>query len=363
MWTYFIHDTLTGARRQQVYATEASFSALVSDTGSGSHTFQAREGGLRPDDWRSLTYPWANTIVQCWDDVPIYAGLVQTSKLNRASGNFTVTSRELRLILNRRFPFRVGGERVAADGLVLTNRSLRGLIVDIVRSGVNKVNGNDGWNLPVTLPAAEAGSEAATFWNYDFVTVENAIAEIEGRDGGPDVVFQPRITDGRLDWELRVGAPRLAGETFPYPMGVPEPFLFDVEDTVDGTEMLTGVFAIGKGSEADMRVGEAGLEGVIASTPYLDSSRSFKELEDIGQLVSHGRGELRAHAAPTHQWELKTLAGQYPGADRLRLGSVIRMRYSGDWWEPDSDLDQYLIGIRGDHTDRLTLDTQPLRSL
>jgi len=363
MWTYFIHDTLSGARRQQVSPTGGSFSTMVSDIGGGSHTFQVRESPLRPDHWKSLTYPWANTLVQCWDGVPLYAGLLLGRTLDRDRGSLTVQHKELRLILNRRHPFRVGGERLTNGTLALSNRSLRGLIVEIVQAGVRRLDGNDGWNLPINLGGGELGNESATFWNYDFVTVENAIAEVEGRDGGPDVAFQPNLTDGRLDWLLKVGSPRLTGDRFDYPMNVPHPLLFGVKPTDDGTEMLTGVFAIGKGSEADMLVGEAGLNGAAATTPYLDSSRQFKELEDVGQLVSHGQGELRAHSRPTTQWEMRTLATSHPGVHRLRLGSIIRMRFQNDWWEGTRDVDQYLIGISGDTTDTLTLDVQPLGGL
>jgi len=364
VWSYFIHDTLTGARRAPVTPSAGSFGTMISDIGGGSHTFQVRSSDMNAADWKSLTYPWANTLVQCWDGVPVYAGLLLGRTLNRNTGTLTVQHKELRLLLNRRFPFRVGGERIIAGTLALRDKSLRGLIVEIVRSGVSKLNGDDGWNLPVALPAPEGGNFDATLYAYDFVTIENGIAEVEGRDGGPDVVFEPRLIEGRLDWLLRVGGPRLDGRTLTYPMNVPEPRLFDVQVTDDGSEMLTGVFAIGKGSEADMRVGEAGFRGnPVARIPYLDSSRSLKEIDDVRELESHGVGELAAHGQPTTQWEMKTRADVAPGLAQLRLGSILRMRYQDDWWEPDGDIDQYLIGISGGVTNTITLDVQPLRSL
>lgn len=364
MWTHFICDTTTGAKRLQVEPSAGSFAALVSDIGGGEHSFQVRESGIDAATWRDVTYPWKNTVVQCWNGVPRYAGLVVGSTLDRGAGTLTVQHKELRLLLNRRFPFRIGGERTPDGALTVSGRSLRGLLVEVVRAGVYKPDDVGGWNLPVTLPPSEAGGYGATFHNYDFVTIENAIDEIESREGGPDVVFEPRFVDDRLDWLLRIGAPRLSGPVYDFPMNVPEPMLTDASPTDDGSAMLTGVFAIGKGSEADMRVGEAGDRGLrVPGTPFLDSSRAFKEIDDVGLLTSHGYAELDAHARPTTQWDAGYRLDQAYGDGPLRLGSTVRMRYARDWWEGTRDVDQYLIGVRGDLTPAVRFDLQPFGSL
>ena len=340
-----------------------SFSTLVSDTGGGQHALVTEGSGLTGAQWRSLIYPWANTLVQCWNGTPVYAGLIVGWSLDRQSRVVTVQHKELRLLLNRRFPFRIG-ERRGKPHFTVRDKTLRGVITELVRVGVYKPDGGDGWNIPVALPASEAGTRGTTLFNYDFVTVENGLAEVEDRTGGPDVHFEPRFkADGRLEWECRIGDPRLTGSVYDYPMNVTTPELFDVNSTADGTEMLTGVFAIGKGAEEDMRIGEAGLAELVVrppAIPYLDSSRSFKEIDDIGQLNDHGAAELRRYGTPIDQWEMKTRADGRPGADLLRLGSTLRLRFVDDWWEVTRDIDQYLMGLRGTHENVLTLDVQPL---
>lgn len=367
MWTYFIHETTTGIRRQQVKVTSGSFSTRMSDIGGGEHELVVADSGLNRAQWEELVHPWANTLVQCWNGRPVYAGLLVGWKVNRKIQTITVRHKELRLILNRRFPFRVG-TRLQEGHWKVRDKSLRGVITELVRVGLARPDGGDGWNVPLGIPAgSEAGNSGTTLFNWDFTTVENGIAEVEDRDGGPDVHFDPRyVGAGQLEWELKIGNPRIGGLQFDYAMNVAEPRLFDVTSEADGTEMLTGVFTIGKGSEKDMRVGEAGLVQLPVRPkpiPFLDSSRPYKEVKDIPELNGHGIAELKRHGAPTVQWEMKTLTTGDVGADQLRLGSRIRQRYEGDWWEGTRTIDHYLIGMRGTHEFPLVLETQELGGL
>lgn len=367
MWTYQIHDTITGDRRHGVQVADASWSTMLSDIGGGQHKVMTTGSGLTGVQWRDLLYPWANTFVQCWNGVPVYAGLILGWTLDRKTRVLTVRHKELRLILNRRFAYRVGA-RAGQPHFTVRDKSLRGVITELVRVGLSRSDGGDGWNVPIGMPAgSEAGNSGTTLFNYDFVTIENAIAEVEDRDGGPDVHFNPRFTAaGRLEWELQIGIPRLFGETYDFAMNVPGPALVGVEPTVDGTEMLTGVFTIGKGSEKAMRVGEAGLVQLPARPkpiPFLDSSRSFKEIDSIADLNAHGVAELRSHGAPTEQWEVQAVAGTRFNPALVRPGCTIRMRYERDFWEGTRDVDQYVIAVSGSHEKTVTLDVQPLGGL
>jgi len=362
MWTFWLCETRTGRRLQQVEPTGGSWSTVISGIGSGSHQFRIADSPLPKALWKQITYPWACTIVQCWNDVPLYAGIILDRSLDRSSGILTVGSKEFRQILNRRYPFRIGGEYNTGT-LSIVDRTTRGMIADIVRVGVFKNDDAGGWNLPVSIAASEVGSGKLTIWNYDFVTIENALAEREGVEDGPDVVFAPRWIGERLDWQLQIGTPRLSGGTYEFPMNVARPSLTDVVSKDDGSRMLTGEFAIGKGSEADMRHGEGGGQPG-PDIPFLDFSASFKEIDDVAVLASHANADVKAHRSATTQWEMSALlSDRFASTSAPTLGSTFRMKFYDDMWEDDGDVDQYLIGMSGDVSSKVKLDVQPLGSI
>lgn len=363
MWTWWLCETRTGRKLLQVEALPGgSWSTLVSGIGSGSHQFAIAGSPVPKALWRQVTYPWANTIVQCWNDVPVYAGIVIDRALDRTTGKLTVRSKEFRQILSRRYPFRIGGEYNTGT-VNIVDRTTRGMISDIVRIGVFKNDDVGGWNLPVSINASEVGPGNLTIWNYDFVTIENALAEREGVEDGPDVAFTPRWVGDRLDWLLQIGTPRLSGSTHEFPMNVDRPSLTDVSTRDDGSKMLTGEFAIGKGSEVDMRIGEGGGQPG-PDIPFLDFSAPYKEIDDIGVLYSHATADVRAHRSATTQWDGSlNLTDRFASTAAPALGSTIRMSFSNDMWEDDGWVDQYLIGLSGDTTAKVSLDVQPLGSI
>lgn len=363
MWTWWLCETRTGRRLFQVEpAPGGSWSTVISGIGSGSHLFRIADSPIPKALWKSSTYPWANTIVQCWNDVPLYAGIIIDRSLDRTSGMLTVGSKEFRQLLNRRYPFRIGGEYNTGT-LNIVDRTTRGMIADIVRVGIFKNDDAGGWNMPVSIEPSEVGTGKLTIFNYDFVTIENALAEREGVTDGPDVTFQPRWVGERLDWLLTIGRPRLSGGTYEFPMNVEQPSLTGVVSTDDGSKMLTGEFVIGKGSEADMRVGSGGGQPG-PDIPFLDFSTSLKEIDDVAILNSHGTADVRAHRSATTQWGMSTLlSDRFDDTAPPALGSTLRMQFSGDVWEDDGFVDQYLIGMSGDTSTKVTLDVQPLGSI
>lgn len=83
-----------------------------------------------------------------------------------------------------------------------------------------------------------------------FQKIDDMLGDVESLDGGPDIDFEPRWNAaGKREYLLRVGTPRLTGGTFEFPMNVPKPVLFDVEEIEKGIDVLTGVFAVGMGTE------------------------------------------------------------------------------------------------------------------
>lgn len=358
MWTFWIVDTLTGDKLARFAPTAGRFRTVMNGVGDGEHSIL-----LRSSDWpysraqnRDLTTPWARTLVQCWNDVPKYSGLITKRAWNEASGVLRIESEELRTIFTRRLAFTIG----LYDGgtLTVTGKSLRGLIRAIVMAAAYRPPVGDPWHLPIAYPADEGGSESRTWYNYNFPVADEMLDEVQNINGGPDIYFKPRWSGSdKHEWELQIGTPSIAGPTLDWHVKAAEAPALDVGVVEDGTKQLTGVFSIGKGSEADMRHGEAGhLAGT--TIPYLDTTRSYKEVDDVARLNAHAMGELVAYREVTTQYSFDTLASGTPSLDQLSPGARPRLWFDESEFVDDGWKNLYLLGMSGDLTEKISLEVQ-----
>lgn len=358
MWSFWIVDTQSGDKQLQVEPSDGRWRAVINGIGQGTHAFQLRDTrtALPRATWQGLVRPWARTLVVCWDDTPLYAGVILRHRWDRTSGVLTVEHSELRVIFSRRFSFMVP-THTPGGSFTLSGKSLRGLVRGVVARGAHSIPG-DNWHLPVVLPADEAGSQSRTWFNYLFTSIEEMVTEVQNTDGGPDVHLQPRWSAaGKLEWLLRLGTPKLTGGTFEYNASAQASSATDVTQVTDATKQLSGVFALGAGSEEDMRVGKA---GGLAGTdiPDMDTSRSFKDKDVISELDGLALSELKTFREPTVQVGFGTLATETPGADALVLGWTLRLWVDGDEFMNDGWRTSYLVGMSGDMSMRVGLEIQ-----
>lgn len=361
MWNHWIVDTLTGDKLMRVSPTTNSRARKLNVVGQSTATFTLRdaETALPRETWRDLTTPWARTLVTCWDDVPAHAGIIQKRAWNPSSGVLTIDHAEFRTIFTRRLAHPVG--LYPSGTLTVSGKSARGLVRAIVMAGAYRYGLGDPWHLPIAYPADEGGPFNKTWFNYNFASIEEMLTEVQHMDGGPDIDFRPRWSGSdALEWELRVGTPLLPGPTLEWVVDADESTAVDVVATEDAAKQLTGVFGIGKGSEADIRHGEAGL-GVPPGPmiPFLDVTRSFKNIDDQGTLDSLSMGELRALWETTTSFSFNVIASDEVSPLDLVPGARLRLYFAGDEFVPDGWQSLYLLGVGSDLTRKLTLEVQP----
>src|SRR6185312_10016652 len=116
-------------------------------------------------------------------------------------------------------------------------------------------------------------------------------------------------------------------------MNTPQPALTNVHKRVDGNAMVTGVFTVGEGSEQDMLVVGAGLG--TAAGPARDVMQPAKALNDVTLAGGQSTAALARNRYPVTQWSFDLVAGGSPEVALMRIGSTIRLQFSGDYREPD----------------------------
>lgn len=356
MWSFWICDTILGTKLMQVWPSDGRWRTVINGVGDGEHKFHLRdaETALPRAVWRDLARPWARTLVVCWDDVPQFAGLLKRASYHRPSGVLTLSSVELRAMFAKRMPFTVP-EYLPNSVLSIVGKSLRGLVRQIVEWGSFRPSPGD-WDLPIVLPADEAGAESREWPHHTFPTVEDLITQIQDTEGGPDVHFRPRwSTSDTLEWELRLGTPELSGPTLEWDLTAPEADVLDFEMIIDGAKQLTGVFAVANGSGADMIVGQSPFVGIPGSQlPYRDEKRPFKGFTSEADADARAAAELQAFREPTEfvQYSLQASAV----LPYMILGSTLRTWDEGDEFCDDEWTSRTLIGLSGDLTEKLGLE-------
>lgn len=366
-WSYWFCDTITGEKLQQVYPSAGSWSRALNQAQSGSHTFPLGEPVLTREVWRDITASWSRTFVQCWDDEPVYAGVVTGQPYDRDRRMLTVNHSDIRCMFLDRYPFGEDGywenEGAGIPGEFAVSGvspvSAAGLAVQAGLTAASTAIAD--CTLPIVLPSlVESGTFSATYANYTFQNVSDILDEIQEMDGGPDIEFAPRWSGSdTLEWVMRAGA--LDGGDFEFDLTAPDCPVSSVKVRSDGLKQVTGVFGVGAGFGPSMIVGGQGAGAPTATIPSRDDVVVWKMVQTIPQVAALAVERIAAFNSPTVQPTFVVQADEVSPLD-LILGSTVATVDSGDPFLPDGTSECRLIGLSGGVGSGLTLTVQEVRA-
>ena len=360
MWTYFIVDTVTGEKLEQVTPLDGGFTRRLNETTGGQHTFATSAFGAgatvheRRGARLDLTRPWHRTLVQCWNGRPRYAGVITRRTPKASGGTFSIDHKDVREILKARTTLGVDGYSGKTDGaFTITKETLASLVGHLL--WVSMQGATDQWRLPLVLPPrGVAGEESRTWHDYNLPVIETELTELQNTDGGPDVDFYPRWSaSGALEWEVRVGA--LSGPQLEWNLNTDQPELVLVDFVEDGLNQGTTFYAVGDGSEVDLLVRTA---RTSTNGPALERIESYSQVDDGDTLQKHASADARAFAAPTREYRFVMRADGRPGVNDLVLGQIIRTYSTGDEWLLAGWTEHRLVGFTCDTTTTVQLHVQ-----
>lgn len=366
-WSYWLCETTTGRRLATFEPTEGRWNRRLNVVGQGTHALLASTLGTGPTaaarraSRKALTLPWARTLVQCWDDVPTYAGLITGLGFKRSTRQLVLDSLDLRALLARRTMFDwygYGEGRVIRFG---TNLSMAGNARSIVRSGFRLPGGAEAfdYDVPIVFESGGAGPvNRREWWNYNIPNVEAELADLQDEEGGPDVDFLPRwAADGSLEWLMRSVA--VGGKALEWNLTAEQNGLVDVGQKVDALRQATVVHVSGDGQEADMKVKSASLTSTPAGMPKLERVESYSQKGDDAVLRGLANSALALYRNPTTQDSLAIRADGKPGVADLALGQPVRLYSRDDEWFDDGWVERELVGFSGGIDNTITLQVQP----
>lgn len=356
MWSYTIHDTISGDRLMYFPGSQVSGRwGRTPGGGDGSHTFLVRDAdwSMGGGTWRQLSEPNATTTVVAWDGVPVYAGLNLVSTYSRNAGTLEVRHVNVRALFRERNTF--GVSTFPSGDLMLAGKSLSGLVRGILQRGVYDWGAT--WRLPLDLPADGSGGESMTVRRWEWARIDDLLVRVEKL--GVTIDFDPYYTaTGGLRYATKLGYPNLPGSQLEFNATADETPVTNLTWTSDGTKQISGCFYMGKGSELDMVFGEAGFVGG-PGIPMRDASRSAKDIADGGKLDRMAMADLVANRSPAQEWSFDLVNDGAWSPSVLRPGTRVRLGVWGDPVIPDGNHDLIVTGVSGDGSDVLKPEVRP----
>lgn len=363
VYSVAIVDSFSGLVLHRPLADAGSWQSFINGIGSGSTAFRLRDEQqptLARETWRDITEPWARTIVVSYRDRAVYAGLIDGRAWDRDAGVLTVTHQELRGLLRKRLSSDL--PRFRANGaLLIEQRSLRGVLRDVLAYALRDAPGSI-WQMPVDVGTVDGGGYTYKWPHTKFDAVDAIIAELTDTAGGPDLWLQPRWAEqGRFDWRAIIGTPRVPGSRLEFHLGAETHPVSGLKERDDGARQLTGVFALGEGSEADMLVGRAGAFAG-PNIPAMDGTASFKAVADKAHLDALAAATLSTFRKPTTSQTYGLLLEHVDLGGTLNLGARPVLYSPGDeFMLPGERPAGYVVSLSGNLTSSaIGLEVHPL---
>lgn len=345
MWSTSIHDTQSG---DLIIPIDYEGGAYGRGDQAIRQTAVKLHAQFTKAQWHDIVGKWWDRqILYCFNEQPVYSGtIVKAPRYNRRTGVLTIAHVDLSLILERRWLHGVGtsngeGGYQKTGGFEVSGVSLQGAIVQLLQR-LYKDPISPAWPVPVDLPSAGGGSFSKRWDFYNFENGEEIIRVLSESEGGPELDLQPKLVDGKLRFDQRIGTP-LGGPAYEIHVDAIESDAESVGIGYDGQPTATGIHYPGKGSEEDMRVGAAFLPASAGLAR--DTMFSNKNESDVARLSAAARGRLAGleHPVVSHPLTLKT-ARISPA--EVRIGSPITIFSDDKLWEPQKSVCR-VVGFNG----------------
>lgn len=358
-WQHFLFETRTGNLTHEVLLSSHSWQTRLNGYGSGSSTVYVGPVAVPPaGGWADATTPWSRGIVSLWNGVPVYAGIIDQRSEMLGSGAIQLRHAEVWKLLARRYLWGVR-DYTPNDTRVANGLTRRGIVMWLLNYVAVTGSTSTRWSLPFSIPALELGTRVRTYRAYRFEKGMDILQRVLDETGGPDLYLRPRLTALRtLEWRAEVGNPRVAGVAVDWQWGPVDSPVADLSFSEDAADQLTGAFALGEGTEADMLVGK-GTTSLELDLPVMDLAESAKHVEEQDEIDSLAQGIVDQRATLQGQWDMTVFRdvldrGVMPGArPRLRVeGSVLAP--STDW------RDLYVVEMSGDLSESVKVGVQTL---
>lgn len=340
----WVHDTISGIRLRRAFPLSGTWTSKVDGVGDSTLAFKIGDArwGFDRATARDLFQSNKRTLVVTWGDHVESATVNATPEWDRDTGVLTVKGRSVREFASQRMTF--GVNNYANGDLTITNRTHAAAVRAIL---IRMTQWSADWALPLDLPADAAGTYSKPVKNYDVAFIESLLGQIEAE--GYEIGFRPYLdANFALRYQVQVSPQVTVGAATLLPVSVKKSPVKGLRVTEDGTQLLTGVFVVGNGTEADMTSGWAGTGG-SSGMPIRDASITVKDVRDTAALTRIASAELAARVSPIVQRSFSVQVGETFSPELVSPGRLLDMDVRGDSWLLDGMSRFRVISTRGEY--------------
>ena len=368
-----VGEVRTGRRIAQIPVSGASWSAAHRGTGSidvdiplAAAEFKALElswfGGLYPGDsvfpgpttypeeatpvWRpgqglrpeflSAIQPARTFMAALEGDSVLAAGPIWAHDYDYATGSLKVKAAgSIASVFDHRLVMGVIADPTLAAQWTVTYPALS--LGTIAKRLIQLLMSHTGGNLPIVLPADEAGpadeDHTRTYKGFELATVQSRLDQLMGVINGPDIRFDPRLTADRMgiEWEMRVGTeaePMVfqAGGDHVWDFRVPRGGVSGLSVHRDAGGLASRSWATGSGTDEALLMARTDDPTLVdGGFPLLEVSEARSTVEIQSTLNSHALAGLAPASAPWMTFSASVRADQSPLLGTYRVGDFAKV--------------------------------------
>lgn len=299
--TWLIGNLVTGRRIQTVIPLTGTWSEVLNDAGDVSCVVSLHDRVNQRLGLRESAAPGKAFLAAVEGDTVLQAGPIWLHGYDNDSQQLTITAKGMWSYFDHRVLIPVLAGRNPSDATTDTRYSLPVTDPDatgypwptdtskslqgIARALVAQAQSWTGGNVPVILPT-EIASDGSERWykGADLGIVAERLQQLTQVDGGPDIMFTPRLQADRLgvEWVMRIGTPTeprlFSPQRQRFYIGNQKSSVSKLKVQVDGSGLAAQTFAAG-GRTADQTLITVSTDTTLPNAGYslleaVDSSHS-----------------------------------------------------------------------------------------
>lgn len=321
LWTYQFHDLRTNERLGELPLADPSLSGSLNDVGDWSASLALGDAEVRALDPRGITTPGRTAMYASRGGVIVYGGVVW--QRTPAPASLALQGKDFLSYFARRFI----RERLSYAKVDQCS---------IMRSILSWAQGLPAGSIGVTYDSVLSGVlRDRTYEVFDVKQVLEALIDVANLDDGPDLAIDVFTNgDGSPGRVLTLGWPARGQQP-----GTSTLALNDINSTSwtwqeDGEATRTLSMALGSGDGDAMLIATAVEQTLIDNGyPLLEDKGEYKDVTDLGTLVSHAVADLAASAGIVVNPTFTIRMDQEPYVGSWSTGDWFHVSISSDGLE------------------------------
>lgn len=373
MVTYAIGDMLTGRRIQYLKPVNGTWSEELNEAGGISCTVRLSDRVNRALGLAQSAAVGKAFLAAIEGDTVLQAGPIWLHDFAEGDGDLlTLTAAGMWSYFDHRVLIPVLAGRNPTDPTTDTRFSAivsdpeavgypwptdtRQSLQTIAKRLVEQAQSWTGGNVPIILPAEVPGADERWYKGSALGIVAQRLREITSVEGGPDIMFTPRLQADRggVEWVMRIGTPSqpmlFSPQRQTFRLGIAAPSLSRLRVRVDGSKMASQGFAVGGRTDGQGLIAVSSDSSLTASGyPLLEAvDSSHSTVSELTTLRQYSEELVLAGRKPMTTWSFDHDLSQRPYLSSFNAGDFATVSVRNNAYLLDGRYSMRLLSRSGD---------------